>query len=68
MARYTCSRCGATAHTTDADGHLCADIAARLKRAERQVQAVLSVAPGLDRDTAEAIVQRLNRLGIDNLD
>lgn len=67
MARYQCPRCGVTENTTNPP-HLCADIAARLKRRERQVQAVLDVLHGFnlsrDRDVAEAIVAKLNQLGV----
>lgn len=63
MARYDCQRCGATCFTTEPP-HLCKDVAARLKRRERQVAAVLTLAPALDRDTAEAIVAKLAQLGV----
>lgn len=74
MARYTCARCHAVCFTTNGP-HLCPDIAARLRRREAQVQAVLdvfSVRGLLDgyedtkRAIAEAIVQKLANMGVQN--
>jgi hypothetical protein len=45
--------------------HLCADVAARLARRERQVQAVLAIVP-MDRPLAEQIVKVLSNLGVEN--
>ena len=69
MARHECVRCGAITHDSDGE-HLCADIKRRYERQERQIAAVEAILlPGsiVGRDTrtlAEAIVKRLNNLGI----
>lgn len=71
MARYTCERCGAMSNTLDPP-HLCKDLAARLKRRERQVKAVnhilwdlgLAMDPSVRRRAAEDIVSTLARLGV----
>ncbi len=63
--RY-CERCHEERHGE----HLCADIAKRLARRERQVQAVLAIWAGRDpiiatsRKVAEEIVQKLSELGV----
>lgn len=60
-----CIRCKAeTLGGANRPEHLCKDIAKRLARRERQVQAVLSIAPDLSRETAEDIVKALSNLGV----
>lgn len=69
MARYTCERCKADCNTLDPP-HLCRDVAARLRRRARQADAVIEVhlehsADPMSRTEAEAIVERLARLGVE---
>jgi hypothetical protein len=69
VARYWCERCGAEANTLDS-GHVCKDVAARLKRRERQVEAVMDIlldamdGYGDARPFAEAIVAKLAGMGV----
>lgn len=72
MASY-CTRCKQQVHGRPQDQpHLCKDIAKRLARRERQVQAVLDIfdqsKTGLHVDAgrrcAEAIVVKLNQMGV----
>lgn len=72
MARYDCARCGATCHTTDGE-HICKDIAARLRRRQGQVEAVVRILAHdrhriIDLDlvpVAEAIVKKLSGMGVE---
>lgn len=71
MARFNCQRCGKVLHTTGEEPHLCKDVSARLKRQTAQVGAAmeaLSAFVEADETTlrlmAQAVVARLNRLGI----
>lgn len=76
MSRYDCARCGVTYHAVgpDFEGHVCKDIAARLKRREAQKAAVVDVlrshagdiAGDLFDDAAEAIVTKLAGMGVDH--
>jgi hypothetical protein len=71
MARYDCERCGVVCNTTNPP-HLCKDIAARLRRRERQVEAIVPLVEqaqdtyydGNARQWAETIVARLANLQV----
>lgn len=72
MAAKNCVRCGAEAFglvRSEADIHVCKDVAKRLARQERQIEAVVGILQQHDlssreRRLAELIVRRLNQLGI----
>lgn len=70
MARYWCERCKQESNTLSAP-HLCADIARRYARRERQRQAVIDElrATSLDEKSldglASVIVQRLANMGVE---
>ena len=72
-----CARCKADVHGKPADQpHLCADLAVRLVRRQRQVDAVIAILrnrrmdDGIDddllREAAEDIVKKLANLGVEN--
>jgi hypothetical protein len=69
VARYWCERCKAESNTLDPP-HLCKDIAARLKRRERQADAVErellgKVLDGIDnRALAQRLVESMARTGV----
>jgi hypothetical protein len=68
VARYRCPRCDEESNTLS-EPHLCRDIARRLARRERQVEAVLGILDEYDSHPgghamAEAIVAKLSQMGV----